>query len=365
MADTVTTGGQPILSTPEAVTAERLTAVLRAAGQIANAAVTSVTFEPIGLGLLGDTMRFHIGYDRQEERAPASLAGKFPATEPHVRASGKEIGVYLTEISFYQSLASQLPVRSPDCYYAVIEPETCEFGLLLEDVGPARAADQLVGCSRADAENALLQAAALHAPRFRDESLWSIDWMDIRYRVLGRACDNFSQYVEIFLERYADMLEPEYQRLVTQFAPVVREFVLKKPERFSLVHADLRLDNMLFDAKGGEVPVVILDWQSIAPENPGIDFSYFIGTSYPMDLRSRDERELVQYYHEQVQSFGARDYAWDDVWHDYRRGAWLGLFTAIFASAVAKRTDRGDQMFMRMARGSAAQMVEHDTLSLA
>ena len=47
------------------------------------------------------------------------------------------------------------------------------------------------------------------------------------------------------------------------------------------------------------------------------------------------------------------------------RGAWLGLLTAIFASAVAKRTERGDRMFMRMARGSAAQMLEHDTLALA
>jgi aminoglycoside phosphotransferase (APT) family kinase protein len=211
----------------------------------------------------------------------------------------------------------------------------------------------------------LRQAAALHAPRFNDASIWSIDWMAIRYQVLGTVCDNFDAYVRTFLERYADMLEPEYQRLTERFAPLVREYALKRPERCSFIHGDFRLDNMLFDAKGGDVPVVILDWQSIAPENPGIDFAYFIGTSYPMELRGRDEEDLVRYYHEQMRAMGARDYGWEDLWLDYRRGAWLGLFTAIFASAVAKRTERGDRMFMRMARGSAAQMVEHDTLSLA
>ncbi|MGE4323415.1 MAG: phosphotransferase [Sphingobium sp.] len=361
----VTTADLPILSAPDMLTPERVTRVLRESGAITDASVVHVDFEPIGAGLLGDTMRFNLRYDRDEPGAPMTLAGKFPAVDPHARAGGKEIGVYLTETRFYQTIAADVPVRAPRCHYAVIDPESCEFGVLLEDVGPARAADQLTGCTRADAEEALRQAAALHAPRFGDADIWSIDWMKIRYGVLGKVCDSFDDYVRTFLERYADMLEPEYQRLTERFAPLVREFALKRPDRYALIHGDFRLDNMLFDAKGGDVPLVILDWQSIAPENPGIDFSYFIGTSYPMDLRARDELDLVRYYHEQMQARGVRTYAWDDVWRDYRRGAWLGLFTAVFASAVTKRTDRGDRMFMRMARGSAAQMVEHDTLSLA
>ena len=59
------------------------------------------------------------------------------------------------------------------------------------------------------------------------------------------------------------------------------------------------------------------------------------------------------------------DYAWDDLWHDYRRGAWMAMITGIAVSAMSKQTERGDRMFVSMFRGAAAQMLEHDTIALA
>lgn len=354
-----------ILSSPERISPVRLTELLRAKGWVKQAKVVGFSHEAIGVGLFGDTVRFTLVYDREEPGAPASIAGKFPTVNEQVRANGASLNMYSIEIGFYQQIAGQVGIRRPDCVYAEIDDSGAEFGLLFEDMGPARAADQMAGCSRDDAERALTQAAALHAPRFGDAGLHDIAWLNYRYQTYPKVCADLPNYVRIFRERYEAMLEPEHLALAERFAEVAVPLSTVCGPRPAIIHGDFRLDNMLFDAKGGAVPLVVLDWQSVGCGNPCLDVTYFLGTSYPLDQRSRDEKELLRFYHEAMKAQGVRDYAWDDLWHDYRRGAWMALLTAIFASAVSKQTERGDRMFMRMYKGAAAQMLEHDTLALA
>ncbi len=352
-----------ILSSPDRVTPERLTAILRDQGAIREARVTGLRHEPIGIGLFGDTVRFTIEYDRPEPAAPATIAGKFPTVEEQVRATGAALGMYRIEVNFYEQIAPHVPIRRPGCFYSAIDEAGGEFGLLLEDMGPARAADQFAGCSRADAEHVMRQAAALHAPRFCDPALPGIDWLNSRYPTYAGVCAGLAGHLRTFRERYEHLVEPEYLALAERYCDVALPLSQRAP-RQSLIHGDYRLDNMLFDAKGGEVPLVVLDWQSIGAANPGNDTAYFLATSYPIDRRSKDERELLGLYHDELRRHGA-DYAWDDLWHDYRRGAWMALITAIAVSSMSKQTERGDRMFVSMFRGAAAQMLEHDTLALA
>jgi Phosphotransferase enzyme family len=354
-----------ILSTPAALTPERLTDILRQKGLISAAKVVAISYEAIGVGLLGDSFRFSITYDQAEAGAPATIAGKFPPTDATVHASGAEVGVYMNETRFYQDLAPSVSMRVPDCYYAEIDPDTHVFGILFEDMGPARVADQLTGCTRADAELAMIEAAGLHAPRFGDASLWEIDWIKQRLETSEANPIDYVPFAAIFRQRYSDVLEPEYLDVADALAAKAPAFQGARPERFGLLHGDYRLDNMLFDGQGGAVPLVVLDWQTVSPGNPGIDIAYFIGTSYPVELRSCDERDLVRIYHEEMMRLGVTGYDFETLWLDYRRGAWLALLTSVFASAIVKQTKRGDAMFMRMARGAAAQMIEHGTLALA
>ncbi|MFW2828596.1 phosphotransferase [Sphingomonas sp. ID0503] len=363
MASEVLADRQVVAETPEHITPEVMTDLLRGAGVLPEGHVVNVRFSPVGVGLLGDTVRFEITYDADRSTAPLTLAAKFAAKDPVARRTGIDLGLYLTETRFYQELAQTLAVRAPRCYHASIS-DGGEFCILLEDVSPARAANQVTGCSRADAEHAMRQAAAIHAPTFGDSNVWDVPWMKARRAIFSGVAANFDAHLAEFRRRYSDLLEPEYMRLAQNFASKVSVFVEQMPERFSLIHADFRLDNMLFDANGGADPLVILDWQSVAPENPALDFAYFLGTSYPVDHRRRDEDDLLRLYHDTLLEQGQKDYGIDDIRQDYRRGAWLGLFTAIFSSAVAKRTERGDQVFMTMARGAAAQMLDHETLKM-
>ena len=55
---------------------------------------------------------------------------------------------------------------------------------------------------------------------------------------------------------------------------------------------------------------------------------------------------------------------WDRCWTEYRRFTFSGIVTAVVASMIVKRTDRGDQMFCAMTDRHAAHALDLDSLSL-
>ena len=55
---------------------------------------------------------------------------------------------------------------------------------------------------------------------------------------------------------------------------------------------------------------------------------------------------------------------WDRCWTEYRRFTFSGIVTAVVASMIVKRTDRGDQMFCAMADRHASHALDLDALSL-
>ena len=54
----------------------------------------------------------------------------------------------------------------------------------------------------------------------------------------------------------------------------------------------------------------------------------------------------------------------DEIWEQYRRYSFGGLIMAIVASALVRRTDRGDDMFVTMAERHARQALDLDAESL-
>ena len=76
---------------PEGVTAEWLTERLRAAGELDHGRVTSVSWQPIGTGQVGDSARFTLSYEGDAD--PPTLAGKFPAADPTSRGTAAAFGL--------------------------------------------------------------------------------------------------------------------------------------------------------------------------------------------------------------------------------------------------------------------------------
>lgn len=353
----------PIVSDPDRIDPAWLTAALRSAGVLGKANVVGLTSKRVGAGMLGDSVRFALTYDDDPGQAPASLVGKFPSADPTSKATGAAVGLYMREICFYRDVAATVDVRTPRPYLAAIDPQTHDFVLLLEDMTPARGGDQIRGCSLADAEVAIDEAAALHGPRWADPSLADIPWAASSPELYQNLVDGFPGFLAAFRARYDDMLEPQYMAACCRFAASIGKFFDGPPTPATLNHLDFRLDNMLFEPQGGRWPLTVLDWQSVGVGAGVLDVGYFIGAGLPAEVRADNEEALLRRWLEGLRRYGITDYGWDQAWSDYRHYMLQGVFTAIFASVSTERTTRGDDMFLTMARRHCAQAMDLDAFS--
>jgi aminoglycoside/choline kinase family phosphotransferase len=350
-----------IVVDPREVTPEWLTAVLHRAGY--DTTVRSFTSEPVGTGQMAHNERFVLQCD-DPDAAPSSVVGKFPSPNAESRAAGAA-GGYRNEVSFYAELAETLAVRTPHCYFGAISDDFTEFTLILEDLHPARQGDQLAGCDPAQLVAAAENLAGLHAPRWGDATLRDLSWVS---DALGEQAVAIVQLITpMFIERYAVDLSPATVAVLEAFASGIERWFEREPPRFSVVHGDYRLDNLLFapvpDSDGCD-PVATVDWQTVIIGNPGRDLAYLLGTSVEPPLRREIEGEVRSAYLARLDALGVTDVDLDTVVSDERHGAFQGPFITMLGAIAVGRTERGDRMFVAMAERSAAHVRDVDALDL-
>lgn len=350
-----------IPSHPDLITPAWLTERLRAAGLLPQGVVTAISWEPIGTGQVGDSVRFHLTYDRPGA-GPATLAGKFPAADVTSRGTAAAFGLYAKEVGFYRELRQHLGVRVPETIVAEIADDGVDFILLFEDLGPARGGNQLASCTAADARAGVIQAAALHAPSWGHAEILATDWLQAKPEVAAQVQALYPNAQAIFRERYADSLEPEFMAVCEELAEAGALWFGRDLPPQCLIHGDFRLDNMLFDVKGGAEPIAVLDWQTVALGNGLTDIGYFLGTGIGDDLRRAHEAELLDLYCAEMTARGVA-LTRDAIWDDYVVGALHGVSTAVFSAAYVERTERGDANFLSMARGGCALALQHGSLA--
>jgi hypothetical protein len=321
--------------------------------------VAAVGVEPIGTGQIADSARLALTWD-PPGCGPASLVAKVTAASDDSRRAALATRTYEVEVGFYSTLAASLPVRTPRCYWTGFDAERAAYGVVLEDVAPARQGDQVAGCSVAEAAAALEELALLHGPRWGDASLLDLGWLQEGGRDRGGGIGPvLALFLPGFLERYQDRLSPEVVELIPRFLEVVDRYGSPSPGPGTVLHGDFRNDNLMF----GLDRVVVLDWQTVTVGAALSDVSYFIGGSLVPEVRRSVEADLVKEYWERLRRGGV-ELGWDRCWEDYRRYAFAGLIMAMFASMVVTRTERGDAMFVAMADRAGLHAIEMDSLAL-
>ncbi|NNC51479.1 MAG: phosphotransferase [Erythrobacter sp.] len=336
---------------PDEVTSDWLVAIL-------GVPVSSVRWEPIGTGQVGDSVRFHL----EGEGVRATLAGKFPAADAASRGTAVQFGLYRKEVEFYRQAAPLIDVRAPGVHFADVTEDGAEFCLLFEDLAPARQGDQIAGCGIEDARQAMRQAAAIHAPSWRRADILKAAWVQPPENLGATISAMYPQAQALFRERYGSSLEPELMELCDGLAERAGQYFQRDAEPECLVHGDFRLDNMLFDIRDGEEPIAVLDWQTTTVGSPMNDVGYFLGCGIGR-LGLDHEDELLGLYYAEMARRGARlDPA--RMERDYSLGILHGISTAVFSAAFVERTPRGDENFLSMARGACSLALRHDSLSV-
>lgn len=348
---------------PEHVTCEWLGAAL--AAETGGAEVGSFDVEPVGTGQMADCFRFNLTYaagDRPPD-APASVVGKFTASHEQSRATGVSMRTAEVEVRFYQQLGQSLPVRTPACYHADVDPDTARFALLLEDLTPARQGDQVAGCSIDEAARALKEMAKLHAPGWGDRRLESVGWLNRRNEEQLALLESiYPSFFSAFVDRYEATLPEPIATVGEGFFPRVGRYLAAVPRVRSVQHADFRVDNLLLGGSDGRVAVV--DWQTVILGPPAADLSYFLGGSITVGDRRVNEKDLVHLYHDRLLAEGVNGYGFDELWADYRRYAYSGLVMAVGAAIMVERTERGDAMFLAMAERASVHALDLDSETL-
>ncbi|MGE0487504.1 MAG: phosphotransferase [Gammaproteobacteria bacterium] len=354
-------GELPIVG-PDGVTAPWLTAALAQRG--VDAYVARLRMETVGTGQVGETRRYFIEYaGTPAPGAPASVVGKFSSLDATARETGRQLGLYRTEVMFYRHLAAHAGIRTPLVYAAEIDPASHDFVLLFEDLAPARQGDQMRGCTLAEARAALSEAARLHAAFWNDRRLLDTDWCTVPDGAQGFYTTALIEQSWAHVRKhYADWLPADVRTVCAKF--VRNHAWWNRPRDFPkcFSHNDFRPDNMLFGPAGARVAVV--DWQTASFLGTGMDVAYFLGGALPRATRRRHEATLLRDYHAQLLALGVTDYPFEHLMNDYRHYSFAAIAVAIAATLIVKRTERGDRMLMQMTRAAAEHAADLDALDL-
>jgi hypothetical protein len=273
-------------------------------------------------------------------------------------------GGFVKEVGFYSTLSGTVAVRTPRCWHASISDDTLTFALLLDDLAPMVPGVQRDGCTVALAREALRNLAGLHAPRWNDPDLLAIDFLapadQATAEFLGAI---YTDFVAEFVARYTGELEPADVDTLVAVGPLLATWLLARPEPFTIVHGDYRLDNLMFPPEGDGV--VALDWQTVSVAPPARDVAYFLGNSLDTELRRQHELELIQTYVDALHTHGV-DYPVESCVADYRLGQLQGPMITVLGCIVASSapTAASDEMFLTMARRCCAAIRDLSSLEL-
>jgi Phosphotransferase enzyme family len=347
---------------PADVTSEWLSAALSARGEPVE--VSDVGLAAIGTGQTGATYRIAATYASDRGPLPETFVIKLPAQDDTVR-DRVTLG-YRSEIAFYAGLGQKTAVPTPECFYCEISEDGGDFALLLADMAPAVQGDQVAGCTPHEARLAVVALAGLHGPSWCDPTL--LDLAEVAMPKPGDepAATGLGDVARISAEITLDKLGAQISvadgETLTAAMSVVTPWLLAEPARYSLMHGDYRLDNMLFDPDGSRITIV--DWQTMGVGLPARDMSYFAATSLVPEARAAVEEQLVDDYHRALLAYGVAGYDRDTCWRDYRMGMLQAPLIASLGFAFAVSTQRGDEMVAVMLQRGCRAIRELKTLEL-
>lgn len=305
-----------------------------------------------GEGFLGQLARVSLTYgDGRPPAAPASVIVKLPTQDPGGRAIGMMMGVWEREARFYEAMASQLGVRVPKVYVNLADGASGEFALVMEDLAPMHAADQVAGASPEQARRVIDELAALHGAWWNHPLLPTLEWMPgLDSPMTGAIKPMFDMAWPQFLERYQGRVADRTLRWAEAFADQIPALLARYlSEPVTLVHGDFRLDNMFFDADGrADGEFALVDWQMSMRAPGGSDLVYFIVTNLTPPVRRQMERELVERYQAGLMRAGVTgEYATvERLWQGYLEG--VLFYTVTFGGGllgIDPANERGVKLF--------------------
>ncbi len=340
-----------------------VTSVLRHAG-IDAPRVELVNVERMSGGNACTTLRLAIDYNAEPGDTPQSMVCKLTPENPHMAMALAENGANTTELEALQLFTEERVVNAPSLYFGDVD----EFGfyatIAMQDLSVrATIGDQINGVTTAQATALCRQLKNLHTHFWQSPRLQEFTWLnnaDSSAEVNGELYIAGAARVR---EYFGSELPEEYYRLIDAFVPQVKSWLGYKSQYRTLIHADARALNVLFEEpREGEEQAWLIDWQVAAIDDPQRDLAYFMSTSVTTEDRRAIERALIG---DHASAIGAIDpsYTLEIAEESYRFYLPHGMYGAVASVAFAS-SDTTREILAAWLPRSCAAVLDWDSLPL-
>jgi len=219
--------------------------------------------------------------------------------------------------------------------------------------------DQVVGCTVSEAEAVMRWMGRLHATfwdRCLDPSLEFLPLVHPSYSSEG-LMQGAAYGWDRMVADFDNVVPPHIADLKERFLaalPRVFEWMAEGP--ITVIHGDVRMDNLFFGTDPDQAPMIAVDWQGALRGRAAQDLGYFMAGSLPIDTRRAHERDLIALWHHELTNAGVSDYGAEDAWLDYRRGTlFVWTHAVVIAGTLDHTNERGRRWITEMlARNVAA-----------
>ena len=297
-----------------------------------------------GSGFAGSVYRILLSHRNPSSDIPKSLIWKTTSGHRPTHFLLRRLGAYKAEAGFYSEMAGVVGM-APETYFASHDPASGSICIVVEDLSGLRPGDQIAGCSEKEASAVVVELARFHATFWGQPAESMGDW--------APSFDSGGRFFQRLHSRAWSRLSKEgggVPRKLSETAMEMTEYVPKIKRRLgsaptTLVHGDVRLDNIFFDSGSDGHRIKLIDWQAVRTGRGAYDLAYFLAGSLTADNRRHCQDMLIETYCEELAAQGVSGYLLAECREDFR---WALLdmvtFLGIISSTLDFESGRGLQL---------------------
>ncbi|HEY8326420.1 MAG TPA: hypothetical protein VIG77_18140 [Ktedonobacterales bacterium] len=340
------------LATTDPITPEWLTEALRAAGELPTGAVSTVE------------ARANDAFNSAAAHLTLTYSNDAPADAPRQLFLKRNLATEWAveagrdEALFYQAMAAhrdRLPMLIP-CYVALIDEARSASTLLMPDVSATHASplgrdDQISETALAvpDApalDQAIDALAGFHAAWWQRPELGQGSAAPFALYPLYGDAAQFAAHVERRRGEWEQFIATEgawfpadlraiYESALTRLPLLWEEGLgerMTTRRGLTLTHGDCYLSQFLCPRSRVVAPTYLVDFQGSYANLVGEDLVHMFAFWWTREQRREGDREMrsLRRYHDGLLAGNVRDYSWNDLLAEYRRGLTLMLFFPIW-----------------------------------
>ncbi|MFE3002168.1 phosphotransferase [Nocardia sp. NPDC059246] len=236
---------------------------------------------------------------------------------------------YIAEARFYGEVAPRLGLNLPRCWYAAVDVDAGQGVLILEDLRESGTTfgDPTEPWSADRVAAALEQQAIWHKATWGESAAGS--GLPVGSTSVRAAAPALLSEQHWNRQQSVPELAPLFDKMVDRaemYQAFEQLWQIDDSSSLCLAHGDAHVGNTFIDAQGRPG---FLDWQCPCLGPWSYDVAYFLVGALPIEVRQREQEQLLRLYLSALASGGGPQVRFDDAWLAYRRSSLHGFFWAL------------------------------------